>query len=474
MDEVKSNESTSNGVNFNKAIEEHLVHHRDEQLDELRHLLSIPSVSALSSHKDDVREAATTVRDLLTNAGFNNATLMETKGHPVVYADWLHAKAAPTVLVYGHYDVQPVDPLNLWETPPFEPTLRDGKLYARGATDDKGPTFMHIKALQTLLRVEKRLPVNIKFCIEGEEEIGSAHLDDFLSDKQEHFQADIVLISDTTMLGANQPSICYGLRGLAGCEISVQTAASDLHSGLYGGAVPNALHVLVDLLASFHDDDGRVTVDGFYNDIVPLSEEERAEYAKLNHNDETFKNQLHLDTLFGEPGYTTLERLWARPTLELNGVYGGFQGEGTKTVIPNEAHAKITCRLVPGQRPDDILDKLEKHVSTHLVAGAHATMKRTDTGRPYLAPYDHPAIQLAAKAYTEAYGVEALFTRMGGSIPVVETFAELLKTPVVLMGFSLSDENFHAPNEHFSLANFDKGLRTLCTYYLQLPGALHE
>ncbi|GEO26052.1 peptidase M20 [Alicyclobacillus acidoterrestris] len=455
------------------AIERHLRDKREEHLAQLKSLLSIQSISALSEHKQDIRRAAQFLKEALTDAGFQNAQLMETAGHPVVYGEWLGKPGKPTVLVYGHYDVQPVDPLHLWQTPPFEPDIRDNQIYARGASDDKGPTFLHIKALEAILQEHGELPVNVKFCIEGEEEVGSAHLEAFLNEHQAQFQADLVLISDTTMLAPDQPSICYGLRGLAACQIDLKTANSDLHSGLYGGAVPNAVHALVELLDTLHAPDGTVTVEGFYDDVIELSPEERAEYAKLPHDDESYRKSLGLSALHGEPGYTTLERLWARPTLELNGIYGGFQGEGTKTVIPNEAHAKVTCRLVPGQDPNKILDLIEAHIQKHTPVGATVTFIRQDGGHPYLAPYDHPAIQLAADAYTHAYGVKAVFTRMGGSIPVVETFSQLFHKPVVLMGFSLGDENFHAPNEHFSLTNFDKGLRTLCYYYLNLPTALN-
>ncbi|WAH39137.1 dipeptidase [Alicyclobacillus dauci] len=455
-----------------EAIERHLTANREEHLKQLTQLLSIPSISALSEHKPDVRKAAEFIRDALTKAGFDHAAIMETGGHPVVYADWLHVEGKPTVLVYGHYDVQPVDPLQLWKTPPFEPDIRDNQIFARGASDDKGPTFMHIKALESILQVEGELPVNIKFCIEGEEEVGSANLDSFLEAHKSQFAADLVLISDTTMLGPDQPSICYGLRGLAACQIDLQTANTDLHSGIYGGAVPNAIHALVELLVSLHSPDGTITVDGFYDGVAKLSEAEQKEYASLDHDDEAYRKSLGLPALHGEPGYTTLERLWARPTLEINGIYGGFQGEGTKTVIPNEAHAKITCRLVPNQDPKNILDKIEAHITKHTPEGATVTFTRADTGHPYLAPYDHPAIQLAADAYTHAYGIKAVFTRMGGSIPVVETFSQLFHIPVVLMGFGLNDENFHAPNEHFSLDNFDKGLRTLCYYYKHLANAL--
>lgn len=457
-----------------EAIHRHLAQHRERHLQELSELLAIPSVSALSTHKEDVRKAASWISQALTEAGFEHVEIMETGGHPVVYADWLHAQGKPTILVYGHYDVQPVDPLHLWKTPPFEPTIRDEQIYARGASDDKGPTFMHIKALETILQIHGELPVNIKFCIEGEEEVGSANLDSFLQSHTEQFSADLVMISDTTMLGPNQPSICYGLRGLAACQIDLRTANSDLHSGLYGGAIPNAIHALVELVNTLHAPDGTITVDGFYDGIEPLTEAERVEYAGLGHDDEAYRQSLDLAALHGEPGYTTLERLWVRPTLEINGLFGGFQGEGTKTVIPNEATAKITCRLVPNQEPSTILDLLETHVAKHTPEGARVTFTKLDGGHPYLAPYDHPAIQLAADAYTHAFGIKAVFTRMGGSIPVVETFSQLFHIPVVLMGFGLNSENFHAPNEHFSLENFDKGLRTLCYYYTNVAAVVSK
>ena len=456
------------------AIESYLSANRSRHLDELVELLSIPSVSALSEHKEDVRRAATWILQKLTDAGFEHATLMETGGHPVVYADWLHAEDAPTVLVYGHYDVQPVDPVSLWKTPPFTPTVQGNQIYARGASDDKGPTLMHIHALGALLAVLGKLPVNIKFCIEGEEEIGSAHLHAFMEKEREHFAADLILISDTTMISPTQPAVVYGLRGLTACQIDVRTAASDLHSGLYGGAVPNAIHALVEVINSLHNEDGSVAVAGFYDNVAPLAQEEKEQYAKLGHDDEAYRASLGLTQLHGEPGYTTLERLWARPTLEVNGIYGGFQGEGSKTVIPCEAHAKITCRLVPNQDPQEILDLIENHLATHTPPGAKVTLVRQDGGKPYLAPYDHPAIQLASEAYAHAYGTPAVFTRMGGSIPVVETFSNVLHIPDVMMGFSLGDENFHAPNEHFSLDNFDKGLRTLCYYYTHLSQAMGQ
>ncbi|MDI9259570.1 dipeptidase [Alicyclobacillus sendaiensis] len=455
-----------------REVETYLAQARDALLEELKELLSIPSVSALSEHRGDVRRAAEWIAEKLRSAGFEHVELMETGGHPLVYGDWLHADGKPTVLVYGHYDVQPVDPLELWESPPFSPTVRGNKLYARGASDDKGPTFLHIAVLTAMLKVHGRLPVNVKFCIEGEEEVGSAHLHSFLERTRDKFQADLVLISDTTLVGPNQPAVVYGLRGLAAAQIDVRTAASDLHSGLYGGAVPNAAQAVAQIVASFHRPDGTVAVEGFYDRVRPLTEAEREEFAKLGHDEDELKRSLDLADLWGEPGYTALERMCARPTLEVNGIWGGFQGEGTKTVIPCEAHVKITCRLVPDQDPQEILDLVERHVQKHAPKGARVTFVRQDGGKPYVAPYDHPALQLAAQAYEHAYGQKAVFTRMGGSIPVVETFSTLLHIPIVMMGFSLNDENFHAPNEHFSLDNFDKGLRTLTYYYHQLPAAM--
>jgi len=457
---------------MSQSFHDYLESHRSEHLEQLTELLRFPSISALSEHKDDVLACATHLVNHLTEVGFDNAKLMSTKGNPVVYADWLHAPGKPTVLVYGHYDVQPVDPIRLWQSPPFEPEIRDNQIYARGSSDDKGQVFMHIKAFEALLKTTGTLPVNVKFCIEGEEEIGSANLPSFLDDCAELFRADVLVISDSPILGPNQPSICYGLRGLAGFEIDVRGAKGDLHSGLYGGAAPNAVHALVHVLDSMHDAAGRVSIKGFYDDVVALADEERKAYQALNQDELALARELEVTTLVGEPEFSALERTWARPTLEINGLYGGFQGEGTKTVIPCEAHAKITCRLVPDQEPDQIHAMVEKHIRMHTPAGVTVTVHHLDSGKPYVTPFHHPAIQLAARAYEQAYGVPAAFTRMGGSIPIVETFERLLGMPVVLMGFGLNDENFHAPNEHFSLINFDKGLHTLCYYWNELESAL--
>ncbi len=442
---------------------------KQAHLEELFTFLRFPSISALSEHRNDVRAAAEFVVQALEAIGMENVTLLETGGHPLVYADHLHAKDKPTVLIYGHYDVQPVDPLALWDSAPFEPVIRDNKIYARGSSDDKGQVFMQIKAIEALKSELGELPINVKFCIEGEEEVGSAHLPALLEKEKDRFRADVMVISDTTMFGPMQPAICYGIRGLCGLSVDLEAANTDLHSGLFGGAVPNALHALVELLSTLHDQEGKVLVKGFYDDVPALTPEEREAFRVLPHDDETYRQSLGLSALLGEPGYSTLERVGARPTLEINGMYGGFQGEGSKTVIPAKAHAKITCRLVNHQNPEKILQLVKDHLHAHTPKGVSLHVKFMDRGEPFVTPIDAPEIKKAATAYELGYGVKPYFMRMGGSIPIVADFAKVLQLPVVLMGFSLPDENFHAPNEHFSIDNFDRGLLTLTAYY-QLLG----
>ena len=453
-------------------LDRYFTEQRDAHLAELTDFLKIPSISSLSEHKADMRNAAEWLAESLKAAGLENISIDETEGHPVVYADWLHAEGQPTLLIYGHYDVQPVDPLELWDSAPFEPEVRGNKLYARGASDDKGQVFMHVKAVEALLKTNGKLPVNVKFCIEGEEEIGSPNLPAYVEENKDKLAADVIVISDTGMQGPGQPAVCYGLRGLAGVQIDVKGAKGDLHSGLYGGGVQNAIHALVELLASFRDKEGTITVDGFYDDVRPATEEERNEYRKLSFDEEALKKELGISELFGEPGYSHLERTWTRPTLEINGVFGGFSGEGIKTVLPAEAGAKITCRLVPDQDPDDIVRKLRSHIEKNKPAGVAVTVTEFDKGKPFLTPYDHPAIQAAGKSYERVYKVPTAYTRGGGSIPIVAAFDEILGLPVVLMGFGLSSENFHAPNEHFHLENFDKGLRVIGDYYFEVSSAL--
>lgn len=447
-----------------------LSEQEESHLEELKELLRIPSISALPAHKPDIGRAARWLAGFMDRIGLKEVRVMPTAGLPVVFGQWLEAPGAPTVLIYGHYDVQPVDPEHLWQTPPFDPAERDGKLYARGASDDKGQTFMHLKVIEAFLRTAGRLPVNVKVLIEGEEEIGSPSLGQFIADNRELLAADLVVVSDTSLWAPRVPAICYGLRGLAGLQIDVRGAAGDLHSGLYGGAAPNAVHALVQILASLRDAGGRIRVEGFYDGVRPVTVRERQAMEALGFDEADLMQQLAVDALPGEPGYSALERIWARPTLEVNGIWGGFQGEGSKTVIPAEAHAKITCRLVPDQDPQAIIAAIEAHVARHCPPGVRAQVVGHHTARPWLVEPNHAAVKVAAGALEQEYGRPPVFTRMGGSIPVVDTFATLLQLPVVLLGFGLPDENFHAPNEHFHLENFRAGMRVLCRYWRALAG----
>ena len=449
-------------------LDAYFTEHRDTHLKELNDFLRIQSISSLSEHKQDMQVAASWLAAAMKRINLENISIDETGGHPVVYADWLHAPGKPTILFYGHYDVQPVDPLNLWETPPFEPTVRDNKLFARGSSDDKGQVFMHLKAIEALFALEGTLPVNVKFIIEGEEEIGSPNLPPYVEKNKEKLAADLILISDTSLYAPGKPAVCYGLRGLTGVQIDVRGAKGDLHSGLYGGGVQNAIHALAQILASFRDEHGTIQVEGFYDNVRPLSEEERQAYRDLNFDEEALKEEVGVKQLFGEKGYSYLEQTWARPTLEINGVFGGFSGEGIKTVLPAEAGAKITCRLVPDQDPDEIVALLKAHVEKHKPVGVDITISEFDKGAPYITPFDHPVIQAAGRSYERVYEVPTAFIRGGGSIPIVAAFDQILALPVVLMGFGLTSENFHAPNEHFHLENFDKGLRVLGDYLYEV------
>jgi acetylornithine deacetylase/succinyl-diaminopimelate desuccinylase-like protein len=446
-------------------LSEFVSKQHDQNVEELKELLRIPSVSSLSEHKEDIQKAASWIANKLESIGMEHVEIVQTKGHPIIYADWLHQENAPTVLVYGHYDVQPVDPIHLWETPPFEPDIRDEKIYARGATDDKGQTFLHIKAVEALLKLENKLPVNLKFCIEGEEEIGSPNLPQFLEQNKEKLACDVVIISDSDMWDRGVPAITYSLRGLAALEVSLKTANTDLHSGMFGGGVQNANHLLVQLLSTLHDANGKVNVEGFYDDVLELTDFEKEQIKALGFDEEKLKKQLGLTELTGgENNYPYPEKINSRPTLELNGIWGGFQGEGTKTVIPNEAHAKITCRLVNNQNPEKIQGLIKKHLEEKAPKGCSVKVTLQDTGNPFLTPIDDPMIQKAAAAYEQVYGKAPVYKREGGSIPIVSDFNHTLNTPVVLMGFGLPDENLHAPNEHFNLENFDKGILTICSF----------
>ncbi|GLC88040.1 dipeptidase [Lysinibacillus piscis] len=451
-----------------QQLDAYFTEHREQHLNELNEFLRIPSISALSEHKEDIQNAAKWLANAFEKLNLENISITQTAGHPVVYADWLHAEGKPTILFYGHYDVQPVDPLNLWESEPFNPTIRDNKLFARGASDDKGQVFMHLKMIEALFATTGTLPVNVKFIYEGEEEIGSPHLPAYVEENKEKLAADLILISDTGLYAPGKPAVCYGLRGLTGVQIDVRGAKGDLHSGLYGGGVQNAIHALTEILASFRDEHGTIQVEGFYDKVLPLSEEERAAYQALGFDEDSIKEEVGVKELFGEAGYSYLEQTWARPTLEINGVFGGFSGEGIKTVLPAEAGAKITCRLVPNQDPHEIVALLKAHIEKHKPVGVEVTVSEFDKGRPFLTPFDHPFIQAAGRSYEKVYEVPTAYTRGGGSIPIVAAFDEILELPVVLMGFGLSSENFHAPNEHFHLENFDKGLRVLGDYLYEV------
>ncbi|MDN4526045.1 dipeptidase [Fictibacillus fluitans] len=453
---------------MNLKIEDYLVCNREIHLSQLTDFLAIPSISTLPEHKGDIEEAAEWMAGSLKRLGMNNVNVYETKGHPVVYGDWLKAEGKPTVLIYGHYDVQPVDPVELWHSPPFSAEIRDEKIYARGASDDKGQTFMHLKALEAILETTGTLPLNFKFCIEGEEEMGSPNLPAFAEEHKDLLAADLVVVSDTGMIEKGKPSITYGLRGLCGLQIDVRGPKGDIHSGLYGGGVQNPIHALVKIVDSFRSEEGSILVEGFYDDVLTATEQEKEEFTSLAFNEEGVKQELEVNELAGEEGYSYLEQTWTRPTLEVNGIYGGYQGGGLKTVLPSAAHAKISCRLVPNQDPGKIVELLKQHITKHLPAGVDVELTPFDQGHPFLTPIDHPYIQAAGASYEKVYDVKTSYIRSGGSIPIVATFKQLFNLPVVLMGFGLPSENFHAPNEHFHLENFDKGLRVLCQYWSDL------
>jgi acetylornithine deacetylase/succinyl-diaminopimelate desuccinylase-like protein len=432
---------------------------RDAFVEELKTFCRIPSVSTKSEHKADIQRAAEWVADTMRGIGLEHVQIMPTAGHPVVYADWLHAPGKPTALIYGHYDVQPPEPLDLWITGPFDPTVRNGELYARGAVDDKGQVFMHLKALEAHLKTQGSLPVNVKLLIEGEEEIGSPNLDPFIAKHQDMLKAGVVVISDTAMIAKGAPGITHGLRGMVYFQIDVEGTKSDLHSGSFGGAVINPAFALAQILSQLKDGNGRITIPGFYDDVRKLPTEERRAMTRLPFSEKKFQKQIGAPALFGEKGFTTLERLWARPTLEINGLYSGFIGEGAKTVLPGRAMAKVSMRLVPNQDPAKIARLFTQHVKRIFPKTVRLKMTEiSGRGTPWLAPTDHPAMQALAQAIQKGFGKKPVFTRTGGTIPVVATFTRLLKAPSLLMGIGLPDENAHAPNEKLDLDNLHHGM----------------
>src|SRR6187399_507651 len=440
------------------AVIDFINTNRDRYVEELKAYLAIPSISALPQHAGDVKRAAEWSADEMRRIGMQNVKLIETPGFPVVYGDWLGAPDAPTILFYGHYDVQPVDPIELWESPPFEATVRDGEIYARGSADDKGQVFMHFKAIEAWLSQTGSLPVNIKVFIEGEEEVGSTHLDDFVRENRETLKASVVVISDSPMFDRGIPSICYGLRGLAYFQIDVTGTSSDLHSGSFGGAVANPAFVLAQVLSQMKDRGGHIKIPGFYDDVRELSEAERAEWKKLPFNETKYRKELGAPKLFGESGYSTLERIWARPTFEVNGLLSGFTGEGAKTVLPATAMAKVSMRLVPDQHPDKIAALFEDYLKKVAPKTVDVKVTRMHGGRPWMADFENKYVRAAGRAIEKGFGKPPVFNREGGSIPVVSTFQEELGVPSVLFGVGLPDENAHAPNEKLDLSNFHNGI----------------
>jgi acetylornithine deacetylase/succinyl-diaminopimelate desuccinylase-like protein len=441
----------------------------DSILGELIEFASIASVSADPAYRAEMERAAQWVATQLERAGLSGARIIPTERHPVVYAEWLGRPDKPAVIVYGHYDVQPPDPLDKWASEPFRPEVRGGRLYARGVSDDKGPMLIPIKVAQAFFETAGALPINVKFLIEGEEEIGSPSLEPFIQEHRDMLRADFVLSADGAMWRIDEPSITVACRGLAGLEISVTGAKKDLHSGRHGGAVANPLHALAQLVASLHTPDGRVAVAGFYEHVEELTLDEKAALSALPFDERDYLQQVGASSAFGEPGYSTLERLWTRPTLEVNGMWGGYQGPGSKTLIPAEARAKITCRLVPRQQPDDVIGKIIQHLESHLPPGVRLAVQRDSHGAlPYRIPSDHAGLKIAEAALYEVYGQQPLFVRMGGTIPMSEVFKRVCGLDTVFFSFSTADEDFHAPNEFFRLRRLHEGLQAWAIYWERL------
>jgi len=439
--------------------------HHPRFLEELKALLRIPSVSTLPEHIGDCHFAAEVLAADLSKIGFENVRLIETDGHPLVYADWLHAAGKPTVLVYGHYDVQPPDPLDEWLSPPFEPTERNGNLYARGAVDDKGQVIMQMKALESLLAANKGLPLNVRVLLEGEEEVGGEGISQYVASKPANLKADFALVSDTELFAPDLPTLCVGLRGMIYTELEVRGAKTDLHSGMYGGAAPNPFFALAQILAKLKDENGHILIPGFYDDIIPPSAEELAAWQSLPFDEEQYRiHEVGSRQLVGEAGYSVMERTWARPTLDVHGIPGGFIGAGAKTVIPAKAVAKVSMRLVPGMTPTKAFSQYKDFVQKIAPAGVDVSVRLIHSGDPCLIPVDNPYIKAATHALQQVWGKETVFIRSGGSIPIVGDFDRHLGLPSVMMGFGLPDDNIHAPNEKFNLRNFALGIESIICF----------
>jgi len=450
------------------AIDAYVESQQQRFLEDLIEWLKIPSISTLPNYRPHMEQAARWLRDHLLALGFQ-AEVVPTEGHPLVYAEYGRGEGKPTVLIYGHYDVQPPDPLEEWRTPPFEPTIRDGYVYARGASDDKGQALIPVHAMEALLRTSGDLPVHVKVLVEGEEEIGSPNIASYLRASRETLRADVALVCDTAMFARDLPTLVTGLRGLVYTEVEVQGASRDLHSGHYGGAAPNPLNALARIISGLVNRRGRVTIPGFYSRVKPPTPEERRMWASLPFREEAYLQELGVEIAPGEEGFTVLERRWVRPTLDVHGISGGFAGEGMKTVIPARAAAKISMRLVPDQDPEEIARRFTRKVHRLAPPGVRVQVKVLASGRPVLVDPTHPAMRAAARALEETFGRPPVFIREGGSIPVVSHFHEILQAPTVLMGFGLPDDNLHAPNERFHLANFSRGIRAVARFLQYLP-----
>jgi acetylornithine deacetylase/succinyl-diaminopimelate desuccinylase-like protein len=450
---------------MSQATNNYVRSNAERFLEELKDFLRIPSISTDPEHAEDVARAARWVADGLRRAGLENVEVIPTGHHPLVYADWLHAPGKPTVLCYGHYDVQPPDPLELWHTPPFEPTLRDGNLYARGSADDKGQMYMHVKAIEALMAVHGRLPVNVKFIVEGEEEIGGKSIAKYVAENQAKLKADVALVSDTSLYADGIPTLCTGLRGLVYMEVEATGPMRDLHSGLYGGAAPNAVYGLIELLAKAKDADGRIQIPGFYDQVAEPAAAEIESWKSLPFSEAEFlEKEVGSSCLTGEPDRMVLERVWSRPTLEVHGIAGGFTGAGAKTVIPATATAKVSMRMVPDQDPDRMYETFAAWVASNTPKGIRTKVRKLSGGPAVVVNPAHPAIDKAAEAFAEVMGRKTVFIRSGGSVPIVGDFANHLGIPTVMMGFGLPDDGLHSPNEKFKLENFYLGTQTVADF----------
>jgi acetylornithine deacetylase/succinyl-diaminopimelate desuccinylase-like protein len=448
-------------------VSAYLDQHQDRFLNELQDLLRIPSVSADPAFLAAMKQASEFVRDQFTALALKTE-IVPTAGHPIVTAEWPGRPGAKTVLVYGHYDVQPPDPLNLWTSPPFEPTIRDGKLFARGSSDDKGQFFTHVKSVEAWLKATGSLPVNVKFVIEGEEEVGGVHLDEFLESRKAQLKSDVAVISDTAQYAPGIPAITYGLRGIIACEVTLHGPKKDLHSGVFGGSVANPVNMLCRLVGQLHDDQGRVQIPGFYDDVTPLTDAERKQFAALPFDEKQYLEQLGSSAAWGEAGFTTLERRWARPTCDVNGMFGGYSGVGPKTIVPAQATAKITCRLVPKQDPQKVTAALEKFLRARCPAGVTLEFQTFHGAGAFLLSPTSPYIAAAKTAIHEGFGAEPVLIREGGSIPVVNTFQQVLGVDTLLLGWGQNTDNLHSPDEHFTVADFHRGIRASAALWSEL------